>query len=162
MDGKTKSEARSETRPVWRNPLISRIDATGLLAILLVLLFVLMSPSLSGIHHDGISVDLPKAFHPVNLVNANREDTMVVAIFRDGKVFMGHDQVEVSDIPDKIREHLLAGSERKVYIRADADAKYADVAEVVDEIRAAGVEHIAFLAYQATPPRLATAALPTK
>jgi biopolymer transport protein ExbD len=40
------------------------------------------------------------------------------------------------------------GAEKRVYIRADARLRYQIVLEVLDAIHSAGVEKIAFLAYQ--------------
>ena len=77
---------------------------------------------------------------------------MVIGIQRDGRVLFGRDPVRPSDLPPKIRESVSYGSERKVYIKADARAKYGSVAEVLDAVHAAGIEKIGFLVYQRKTP----------
>ena len=67
---------------------------------------------------------------------------------RDGKVFFRIDQVDPDQLSAKIRHALQTGSEKKVYIRADARAKYGTVKETLDGIRDAGIENVAFLADQ--------------
>jgi biopolymer transport protein ExbD len=52
-------------------------------------------------------------------------------------------------MPDKIREGLKNGAEKKVYMRADARARYVDVKQILVEIRQAGIENICFLTREA-------------
>ena len=79
---------------------------------------------------------------------ASREDAMVVAIFRDGKVFFGNDQTTAGQLSSQIQKRLNASPERKVYLKADFRARYGNVAEVVDAVRSAGIGNIAFLVEQ--------------
>jgi len=95
--------------------------------------------------------DLPRVGHPVSMAHANREDAMIVAILRDDKVFFRNDRVRPEQLPDRIRESLRQGSEKEVYIRADARAKYGWVAEVLDGVRSAGVEKIGILVNERRP-----------
>ena len=102
--------------------------------------------------HGGLRPDLARVGHPVAMAHANREDAMIVVIWRDDKVFFGHDHVKPDQLPAKIRESLGRGSEKKVYIKADARAKYGWVADVLDNVRSAGVEKIGFLVDQRQTP----------
>ena len=102
--------------------------------------------------HGGLRPDLPRVGHPVLMAHANREDAMTVAIWRDDKVFFRNDQVRPDELPAKIRESISQGAERKVYIRADARARYTWVAEVLDNVRSAGIEKIGFLVEQRRTP----------
>ena len=69
----------------------------------------------------------------------------MITIMRNGKVFFGNDQVMTAKLSAKIRERLGNG-ERKVYIEADAHVSYGTMMEVLDEVRLAGIERVAFLA----------------
>jgi biopolymer transport protein ExbD len=103
---------------------------------------------LTAIPHYGVSADLPKAWHPIALRGANREDALIVSILRDGTMYFRKDKTRSRDLPAQIREGVEHGAEKKVYIRADARLSYQTVLEVLDAIRFAGVEKIAVLAYQ--------------
>ncbi|PYX69433.1 MAG: hypothetical protein DMG72_20870 [Acidobacteria bacterium] len=83
---------------------------------------------------------------------ANREDVLVVAIFRDGKVFFGRDLIMPDQLPFEIREAVSRGAERKVYIRAEARVRYGTVLQVLDGVRSAGVENVGFLVEQRRVP----------
>jgi biopolymer transport protein TolR len=137
--------------PTWRkrgrsNELICYINVTGLLSIMFVLVIVyLVQPVSFQGHH---AVDMAKVSHPISMSHADRENAMQISITREGKVFFGSDRVRPSDLPPRIRGSVSRGSEKKIYIRADARAKYASVAEVLDNVHDAGIEKIGFLVDQ--------------
>lgn len=79
---------------------------------------------------------------------ANREDALTVVILRDGSIYSGKGRTKPGDLPEQIREGVGRGAEKKIYIRADARVRYRTVLEVLDAVRSAGVERIAFLVYQ--------------
>jgi biopolymer transport protein ExbD len=87
------------------------------------------------------------------MAGANREDAMIIVVMRDGAVYFGGERVQPEQLPSKIldclRDHTV---ERRVYIRADARVFYRNVKEVLDGVRSAGIERIAFLVDQRTPP----------
>jgi biopolymer transport protein ExbD len=64
-------------------------------------------------------------------------------------VFFGNSLEMTKSRPDQLPAQILKlmnrGAERKVYIRADAHAKYARIREVLDGVRSAGVESVSFL-----------------
>lgn len=92
-----------------------------------------------------IGVDYPKASHWKELGAANREDALLVAITRDGKVWFDTNQIALENLPVAIRERVQHGAERKVYIRADMRTRYGLVGRALDTVRAAGIEHVAFV-----------------
>ncbi len=125
---------------------ISNIDVSAVAAVLFVLLFSFMM--LTATPHYGVSADLPKVWHPIALRGANREDALIVSILRDGTMYFGNEKTRPGDLSLQIREGVEHGAERKVYIRADARLRYRTVLELLDAIRSAGVEKIAFLTSQ--------------
>jgi biopolymer transport protein ExbD len=70
---------------------------------------------------------------------------MIAAVTRDSHIYFGAEQVTSAELPTKIREHLSRGSERRVYIKADARARYGTVKEVLKATQSAGVEQVSFL-----------------
>lgn len=134
--------------------LICGIDGTPFVHVAVVFSFILLLffLTLPMPFHGALRPDLPRVGHPVFMAHANREDAMIVAIWRDDKVFFRNDQVRRDELPAKIRESISQGAERKVYIRADARARYSWVAEVLDNVRSAGIEKIGFLVEQRRTP----------
>lgn len=131
------------------NRLICGFDRTPFVNVTVVLaaLFVIGAMTVPPSHH-GSGVDLSRVANPISMSRANREDAVQVAITRDGKFFFGSKPTRASDLPQRIRDSIARGSEWKVYIKADARAKYGWVAVVVDRSHEAGIEKIGFLVDQ--------------
>jgi biopolymer transport protein TolR len=131
-----------------RNAFYLRSDLSGLLAVMVVLLFILMFSRPGPHEYKYLPVDLPTAEHAVAQPGARREGQIRVGVRNDGSVYVGRSKVSYDDLSGMIRDAVRDGAERKVYVAADARAKYGDVERVVEEIRRAGIENIVFLAYQ--------------
>ena len=70
---------------------------------------------------------------------------------RDGKIYFRNVPISAKNLPDKIREGLKNGAEKKVYLRADARARYGDVKQALIEIRQTGIDNVCFLAEKLQP-----------
>ena len=129
-------------------------NVTPMVDVMLVLLiiFMVITPMLQ----KGVSVDLAKVNNPETMPDADKEDALIVAVMRDGKVFFGTDQIQVDQLTGKVKDRLANRVDKRVYLRADARAKYGSVVEVVDNVRAAGVDQLGLLTDQKkevkTPP----------
>jgi biopolymer transport protein ExbD/biopolymer transport protein TolR len=139
------------------NHLICSIDVSAFVAIMIFFLALFMPVGPWCDLCKSISVDMPKVAHPVFMRAADREDAIIIAISRDGRIFIGGDTSRVEDVAPRIRKQAAAGAEKNAYIKADARAKYAWVKEVLDAVRDSGVEKIAFLVDQRKPPLPAAA-----
>jgi biopolymer transport protein ExbD/biopolymer transport protein TolR len=124
----------------------SDINVTPMVDVMLVLLiiFMVITPMLQ----KGITVDMAKVNNPEQMPDADKEDALIVAIMRDGKVFFGSDQVQPDQLTTKVKDRLANRVDKRVYLRADARAKYGNVVEVVDNVRAAGVDQLGLLTDQ--------------
>ena len=133
----------------------SNINVTPMVDVMLVLLiiFMVITPMLQ----KGVSVDLAKTNNPVQMPDADKEDALLVAITRDGKVFFGTDKISPDELTGMVKDRLTNRVDKRVFIKADARAKYGTVVEVVDDVRGAGVDQLGLLTEQRkagalTPP----------
>ncbi len=77
---------------------------------------------------------------------------MVITVMRDGTVYFVRDRVVPYQLHSKILDRLKdRTSESRVYIRADVRGTVR-VKEVLDGVRSAGIEQVAFLVDQRRPP----------
>jgi biopolymer transport protein TolR len=76
---------------------------------------------------------------------AHREDATIVSITRVGNVFLGNTQVQLADLLGEVKKSLAQGGERKIYLKADARAKYGDVKAVIEAIKKTGIDHIGII-----------------
>jgi len=95
-----------------------------------------------------VSVDLAKVNNPEQMPDADKEDALVVAIMRDGKIFFGNDQTAPDQLTQKVKDRLANRVDKRIFIRADARAKFGSVVSVVDNVRAAGVDQLGLLTDQ--------------
>jgi biopolymer transport protein ExbD len=99
----------------------------------------------------GFVVDLPRTLYPSPMPRAVQEDAQIVSVSSDGRVYYSNSRITAGELPDQIRESLRNGADRKIYIRADARAKYIDVERVLDEIRKTGIQKVCFFAEKVSP-----------
>jgi len=139
----------------------SNINVTPMVDVMLVLLiiFMVITPMLQ----HGQSVDLAKVNNPEQMPDADKEDALLIAVMRDGRVYFGNDQIAVDQLTGKVKDRIANKTDKRVYIKADARAKFGSVVEVVDNVRAAGVDQLGLLTDQrkTTPPPAAPAATAT-
>jgi len=122
----------------------------GMVVFVLLLMFMTIP-----VDHHGVGVDLPKVLHPVAMRGADREDAIKISIMRDGKVYLGTEQIWLPDLPAKIQDRLKDREvERKVYVVADMRARWGRVKLALDGVRSAGIVRVAFLADQGRLPKL--------
>jgi biopolymer transport protein TolR len=124
----------------------SNINVTPMVDVMLVLLiiFMVVTPMLQ----KGFSVDLAKTDSPVQMPDADKEDAMIVAITRDGTVYFGTEKTPADQLANKVKDKLANRTDKRVFIRADARARYGAVTDVVDNVRSAGVDQVGLLTEQ--------------
>ena len=131
----------------------SNINVTPMVDVMLVLLiiFMVITPMLQ----KGVTVDLAKVNNPMQMPDADKEDALIVAVMRNGEVFFGNDRIQPDQLTNKIKDRIANKVNKTVYLRADARAKYKSVVDVVDNVRAAGVDDLGLLTDQKkqTTPR---------
>lgn len=122
---------------------MSSINVTPMVDVMLVLLiiFMVITPMLQ----NDVTVDMVKAHNAVDMANAKKTDAVVLAVTRDGKVYLGRNEISIDDVTKKVTDKIANKLDKTVYLRADARAKYGDVTNVVDDIRAAGVQDLGLL-----------------
>jgi biopolymer transport protein ExbD len=135
----------------------SNINVTPMVDVMLVLLiiFMVITPMLQR----TVSVNLAKANNPIEMKEADQENALLVAVTSDGKVYFDTQQIkDPGDLTQKIRDSIANRVDKRVFIKADARARYKNVVDVVDNVRSAGVDQLGLLTEQrrnttpGTPP----------
>jgi biopolymer transport protein ExbD/biopolymer transport protein TolR len=123
-------------------PVVSDINVTPMVDVMLVMLiiFMVITPLLT----KGQQVDLVKTQNSIAMQAADKEDAIIVAVTRNGDVFLspGNKRISAEDLPGRVQDLLTNRLDRTVYIKSDSRAKYSVVEDVVDNLRAAGVDQL--------------------
>jgi len=125
---------------------IADINVTPMVDVMLVMLiiFMVITPMLT----KGKDVDMVKTRNPISMQAADKSDAIICGVTRDGKSYLGTTQVNAEDMPAKVKDLLSGRVDRTVFIKADFRAKYEKVVDVVDNLRAAGVDQLGLLTEQ--------------
>ena len=125
----------------------SDINVTPMVDIMLVLLiiFMVITPFLQ----QGVSVALPRDMNnPDEDPAIIKESSVVVAITKDGDIYIGKKKVDKDTLKTEIDQKMATKSdaERIVYIRSDINANYGQVVSTINLIRDAGIDQIGLVA----------------
>jgi biopolymer transport protein ExbD/biopolymer transport protein TolR len=121
----------------------ANINVTPMVDVMLVLLiiFMVITPMLQ----NKVAIDMAQVDNAVSMPDADKEDAIVVAITRDGGVFLGQDKVATSELGGLVTAKLADKPGKTIFIRADARAQYRAVEDAIDAVRTAGVEDVGLL-----------------
>jgi biopolymer transport protein ExbD/biopolymer transport protein TolR len=124
--------------PVMAEPNV--IPMADIMLVLLII-FMVVTPMLQ----KGVSVDMAKVNNAEDMQNADKDDAIILAVTRDGKMYLGSKQVVLSEITTAVKDQISNRLDKTVFVRSDARAKYGDVVKAVDEVRSAGVDNLGLL-----------------
>jgi biopolymer transport protein ExbD/biopolymer transport protein TolR len=124
--------------------------------LVLLIIFMVVTPMLS----KGVSVEMVKTRNPIAMQAADKDDAVLIAVTREGRVFLGTTLMKPEDLGPKVKDLLTHRLDKTVYVRADARARYDRVVEVVDNLRTAGVDQLGLLTEQIQERRAGEAAPP--
>ncbi|MBE1299147.1 MAG: biopolymer transporter ExbD [Alteromonadaceae bacterium] len=117
------------------------IDMTPMLDIVFIMLIFFIVTT-SFIKEAGVEVNKPSAKSVFDQKKAN----IFVAITADGDVWLDKRKVEADSVRANIERLLAEQASEVVVVQADSDAEHGKVVEVLDQIKAAGVNRIAYAA----------------
>jgi len=127
---------------------VSDINVTPMVDVMLVLLiiFMVITPMLQ----HGTSVNMARAYNTRDMQDADKEDAVLLAVTKDGKIFLQSDRIEPNQITTTVKDRIADKLDKTVYVKSDREAKYGVVVTVVDNVRAAGVDSLGLLAEKRT------------
>lgn len=116
--------------------IIREINLVPLIDVLLVVLFfyMIISPMMSR----GLDVNLPKS--EANTVK--QEDRVVLTVTRSQGLFVEQERVDVAKLKDVLDSIRKSKPLVNVYLRADKDAPYGAVVQVMDVVKRAGIDRL--------------------
>ena len=118
--------------------LISGINVTPLLDIVLVLLIIFMVTATYMVR-QAIEVDLPRAAHAGEAVGT----TLAVVLTRDGTLYLDGVARSEEELGRRAREAAAKDHEARAVISADRAALHGAVVRVIDVVKGAGISRFA-------------------
>lgn len=125
---------------------MSEINVTPLVDVMLVLLIMFMVTA--PLMQQGLEVDVPKT-SPSGVDPS--EDPFRIVVTSDHRVSIAKQHVGVKDLAEKLKAIFEHRKDKQVYLEADAKVDYGFVAEIMAEIRAAGITNIGLITQPRSP-----------
>ena len=126
-----------------RNSLISDINVTPFVDVMLVLLIIFMVAA--PLMTVGVPVDLPET--QAKEMNAQTEP-ITVSINNEGKVFIQETEVAMEDIVPRLEAIAKTGYEERIFVRGDQASDYGTVLRVMGRLNSAGFKNIGLVSLQ--------------
>jgi biopolymer transport protein TolR len=121
----------------------SNINVTPMVDVMLVLLiiFMVITPMLM----NKVQIEMAVAENAISMPDADKDDAIVVAITRDGSVYLGRDKVDPDNLGDLVQQKLAEKTDKQIFVRADTRAQYKAVEDAIDDVRKSGVDEVGLL-----------------
>jgi len=123
--------------PGQRGSLVSQINVTPLVDVMLVLLIIFMVTA--PILQQGVQVNLPKV---KAAALKGEEQQFVVSITRDDEIYLNDAKLTAAELTGKLQAIAAERPDRQVFIRADEQVPYGEVIRTMAAIKAAGIENV--------------------
>lgn len=123
-----------------RSPLMSEINVTPMVDVMLVLLIIFMitSPMLVS----GVTVDLPNSdANPIS----GQDEPLAVTVDKKGNVYIMDNVINAAELVPKLRAITKENYNTRIFVRGDKNVPYGQVISVVADINAAGFSKVALI-----------------
>lgn len=129
----------------WRRSVLSEINVTPFVDVMLVLLVIFMVTT--PILYQGIKVSLPQtASSKIPVQNQKR---ITVTVTGSKNIFLEDASYPLSEISDALAKLMKAEKTTpesgRVFLRADKSVEYGFLVKVIDEIKKTGVEKLSLV-----------------
>jgi len=127
-----------------RNPVMSEINVTPMVDVMLVLLIIFMvsAPLLTV----GVPIDLPQT-QAASLDQADKEP-LAISVNTKGQLFLQDVEIKLDELVPKLKAITAArgaSGEERIYLRGDRSVDYGTVMKVMGRLSAAGFRRVALV-----------------
>jgi biopolymer transport protein ExbD len=122
------------------SPALAEINIIPLVDVMLVLLIIFMvaAPMLQR----GVEVNLPVASRSQEIASERVFVTVPLSFREDKRVFLGQEGIGVDALSERMRQLMLNKTDKQVFLRGDGGVQLQELLDVMDRLKAAGVEKV--------------------
>ena len=132
---------RINNRMHKKNRVISQINVTPFVDVMLVLLIVFMitAPLLTV----GVSVDLPKT--KASQLNS-KGDPIIISIKKNGELYIQEREIDTLQLLPRLKAISSGNKNLRIYVRGDKNVPYGIVLSTIAKIKSSGFKKVALVA----------------
>ena len=119
----------------------ARIEIIPLIDIMFFLLAAFMLVSLSMVNMKSVKVNLPTA---TTATAETKNDFVNISVDKSGMIFCDKQPVGANELAHNLTVAQRTNENLRVFISGDRDARHGDVIQVLDVVRGAGIQKVAF------------------
>jgi biopolymer transport protein ExbD len=123
---------------------LAEINVVPMVDVMLVLLIIFMVTA--PLIQRSIEIRLPQARRATPQTGERVELTIPDAFRQSRVVFLGKNQVKADVLQERVRQLMEGRDQKEVFLRGDASVQYQDLMDVIDMLKAAGVQNIGMVA----------------
>ena len=126
-----------------RKHLISEINVTPFVDVMLVLLIIFMvaAPLLTV----GVPIDLPET--QARALNSETQP-ITVSVNQEGQIFLQETEIPIDEVVPRLEAISRTGYDERIYVRGDRAADYGTVMRVMARISSAGYRNLGLVTLQ--------------
>lgn len=122
------------------DPLMSEINVTPFVDVMLVLLIIFMVTAPMMV--QGVDVELPKA---TSQSLPTDEQNLIISIDADMKVYINDQEVSAAFLAEKLEAVMENLDKKNVYLKADKKVPYGVVVNIMSQIKKAGITSLGMI-----------------
>ena len=118
---------------------LAEINVIPLVDVMLVLLIIFMvaAPMLQR----GVEVSLPQAKRSAEIASERLFIDVPASFRQDRRVYLLKEPIRLEVLPERIRQRLVNRSDKQVFVRSDNRLEVQALIDVLDALKAGGVEN---------------------
>jgi biopolymer transport protein TolR len=121
----------------------ANINVTPLIDVLLVLLIIFMV--ITPLTPKGLDALVPQPPKQPQKQTEPDQRTIVVQVLKNNTIKINQDDVALDKLQGRLEDIFKTRAEKVAFVKGDEDLTFADVAQVIDRVHAAGVDKVGLI-----------------
>ena len=123
---------------------LAEINVVPLVDVMLVLLIIFMVAA--PMMQRGFDVNLPVARRTAPIASERIFVNVPLSYRQNHIVYLGDEAIRVDILDERVRQALTNKTDKQVFLRGDGGVQLQDLMDVMDKLKAAGVERVGIVA----------------